>query len=416
MIKRQKQKNRQFGHSLDFSDLDNLSGIMDSFTLKPLPQIEFGFDSINSLPEHIRERGGSVLLLTGADSLKHYGNRDPILSLLDEGHLDISLVEICHEPSPQLIDSIVQQHTAQKIDVVTAIGGGSVVDAGKAVSAMLPHGEAVKQYLEGVGCRRPTGEKIPFIAIPTTAGTGSEVTSNAVISQSGKDGFKKSLRHDRYIPDLALIDPLLMRSCPPEITAACGLDTFSQLVEAYLSTKSSPVTDAIAWKGIQSVHQSLFRVYQEPEDIYGRSQMALASLCSGIVLMNAGLGVVHGLAPALGCLFPISHGAVCGTLMAAANDITLRKLEVEQQNNEALLKYTKLGKLCSTKADKSDEYYRKSFIEYLHSLTRALKIPRLSQFDVRTADLGEIAAASSNKNNPAALTHEEMLTILENRL
>lgn len=415
MTKQQKQKNR-LNHSLDFSPPDNVSGIMDSFTLKPLPKIEFGFDSINNLPDHVKEFGGSTLLLTGAGSLKHYGNRDRVLSLLNQCDLHISLVEVSQEPSPQLIDSIVQQHTAQKIDVVIAIGGGSVVDAGKAVSAMLPGGEAVKQYLEGVGFRRPTGEKIPFIAIPTTAGTGSEATSNAVISQSGKDGFKKSLRHDRFIPDIALIDPLLMRSCPPEITAACGMDTFSQLVEAYLSTKSSQITDAIAWKGIQSVHQSLLRVYEEPEDIYGRSQMALASLCSGIVLMNAGLGVVHGLAPALGCFFPISHGAVCGTLMAAANDITLSKLEAEQEDNETLLKYTKLGKLCSAKAGKSDKYYRKSFIEYLYSLTKTLKLPKLSQFNVRISDLGEIAAASSNKNNPVALTHEELLTILENRL
>ena len=389
---------------------------MDSFTLKPLPEIDFGFDSIKNLPNYVKTLGRSILLLTGAGSLKHSGNRDRVLSLLSEHDLRISLVEVDQEPSPQIIDSIVKQHTSQKIDVVIAIGGGSVVDAGKAVSAMLPVGEAVKQYLEGIGLRQPTGEKIPFIAIPTTAGTGSEATSNAVISQSGKNGFKKSLRHDRYIPDIALIDPLLMRSCPPEITAACGMDTFTQLVEAYLSTKSSPITDAIAWKGIQSVHQSLFRVYEEPDDIHGRSQMALASLCSGIVLMNAGLGVVHGLAPALGCLFPISHGAVCGTLMAAANDITLSKLEAEQKNSEALLKYARLGKLCSAKGNKSDEYYRKSFIQYLYYLAKALNLRKLSHFDVNASDLGQIAAASSNKNNPVVLTHEEMIRILEIRL
>ena len=194
------------------------------------------------------------------------------------------------------------------------------------------------------------------------------------------------------------------------------MDTFSQLVEAYLSIKATPVTDAIAWRGIKSVHQSLITVYENPENIEGRSQMALASLCSGIVLMNAGLGVVHGLAPALGGFFPISHGVVCGTLMAAANDITLRKLEAERGNHDALRKYTKLGKLHSSRPDKSDEYYRKSFIEYLYTLTTTLKLPRLSQFNVTTADLSEITAASSNKNNPLSLTKEEIVKILEIRL
>lgn len=389
---------------------------MNSFTLKPIPKIEFGPDSIVSLPHHIEQYGNKILLLTGAESLKRNGYGERIHSLLDQENLSLSHVEIDQEPSPRVIDAIVTKHPAKNVDVVISIGGGSVIDAGKAVSAMLPSGHPVTQYLEGVGSKTPSAEKIPFIAIPTTSGTGSEATSNAVISQSGRDGFKKSLRHEHYIPNIALIDPLLMRSCPPDITASCGMDTFSQLVEAYLSTKSTPVTDAIAWRGIKSVHQSLITVYENPENIDSRSQMALASLCSGIVLMNAGLGVVHGLAPALGCLFPISHGVVCGTLMAAANDITLRKLEAERQNDDALRKYTKLGKLHSSRTDKSDEYYRKSFIEYLYTLTTTLKLPRLSHFNVTTADLSEITSASSNKNNPLSLTNEEIIKIIENRL
>lgn len=389
---------------------------MNSFVLKPVPKIEFGPDSIVSLPHHVEQYGNNVLLMTGAESLKRSGYSERLRALLEKEHLELSHVVIDHEPSPQLIDSIVTGHHAKNVDVVIAIGGGSVIDAGKAVSAMLPCGHPVTQYLEGVGSKTPTAEKIPFIAVPTTAGTGSETTSNAVISQSGRDGFKKSLRHDHYIPNIALIDPLLMRSCPPHITASCGMDTFSQLVEAYLSKNGTPVTDAIAWRGIKSVHQSLVTVYENPENVEGRSQMALASLCSGIVLMNAGLGVVHGLAPALGCFFPISHGVVCGTLMAAANDITLRKLEAERENHDALRKYTKLGKLYSSRSDKSDEYYRKSFIEYLYTLTTTLKLPRLSQFNVTTADLSEITAASSNKNNPLTLTNEEIVKILEIRL
>lgn len=389
---------------------------MISFILKPIPKIEFGPDSITSLSDHVMQFGNTVLLLTGADSLKRSGYRERINALLAEKNLSLFRVKVDQEPSPQLIDAIVTEHRAKKIDVVIGIGGGSVIDAGKAVSAMLPSGLPVTQYLEGVGSKTPTGEKIPFIAIPTTSGTGSEATSNAVVSQSGKDGFKKSLRHDHYIPNTAIIDPLLMRTCPPQLTASCGMDTFSQLVEALLSTKSTPVTDAIAWRGIKFVQRSLITVYENPEDLNGRGQMALASLCSGIVLMNAGLGAVHGLAPAIGCRFPISHGVVCGTLMAAANDITLRKLEAEPEHNEALGKYTRLGKLHSSRPDKSDQYYRKSFIEYLYTLTTTLKLPRLSQFNVTAADLDEITRSSSNKNNPISLTKQEFSKIVESRL
>ncbi len=389
---------------------------MHSFTLKPLPRIEFGCHSINELPHHAKEFGTQVLFITGADSLKHHGHRDRIRSLLEEQQLNIFEITVNQEPSPEIVDAIVGHYHGDTIDLVIAVGGGSVVDTGKAVSAMLPQGKPVQQYLEGIGSSKPTGEKIPFIALPTTSGTGSEVTSNAVISRSGRDGFKKSLRHDNYIPDIALIDPLLICSCPPDITAACGMDTFSQLVEAYLSTKSSPIIDAIAWRGIKSVHQSLISVYENPEDINGRSQMALASLCSGIVLMNAGLGIVHGLAPVLGCFFPMSHGVICGSLMAAANDVTLRKLEAEQSGAEPLLKYSKLGRLFSSCKDKSDEHYRRSFIEYLYSLTQTLKLPRLSDFGVTSADFDEISSAASNKNNPATLTIEEISTIIKNRL
>jgi len=385
---------------------------MNSFDLKPFPTVQFGCHSIEKLTHHVKKYGSRTLILTGAESLRHHGHMDRISSMLDEQHVVVSAVTVSQEPSPETVDTIVEQYRTEKIDVVIAVGGGSVIDTGKAVSAMLPRGNPVVHFLESIGTRKPTGEKIPFIAVPTTSGTGSEATSNAVISRSGNTGFKKSLRHDNYIPNSAIIDPLLMCSCPPHITAACGMDTFSQLVEAYLSTKSSPITDAIAWRGIKSVRQALITVYEHPEEIDGRSQMALASLCSGIALMNAGLGVVHGLAPVLGCSFPMSHGVVCGSLMASANDVTLKKLEAEQDHTEPIAKYTKLGKLFSARKDESDEYYRTSFIEHLYSLTDILRIPRLSVFNVSSADAGTIAATASNKNNPVNLTLEEISDII----
>ena len=389
---------------------------MKPFSLKPLPRIELGADVIANLPDHINAYGSRVLLLTGSSSLERSGNGARLRALLKTAGVEVSVAAVNHEPTPALVDSIVTDHAEQRIEVVVAVGGGSVVDAGKAVSAMLPDGEPVTGYLEGVGTKKPTGRKIPFIAIPTTAGTGSEVTSNAVISQGGEHGFKKSLRHDSYIPDVALVDPGLMCSCPPHLTAACGMDTFTQLVEGYLSTKSSPLTGAIAWTGIKSVSRALLTAYENPDNLDGRSRMALASLCSGIVLMNAGLGVIHGLAPALGSIFAIPHGVVCGTLMASANDIILEKLEKEQPDSPALRKYSRLGKLFSPETDRSDDYYRKAFITCLYDLTARLAIPGLSHYGVGAADIDTIVSSAANKNNPTVLSAGEIRKLLERRL
>ncbi len=389
---------------------------MNTFTLKPLPAIEFGAGVVDKLPMLVKAFGRRALVLTGGSSLERTGDKERIHLLLQKHALSISFCTVNREPTPAMIDSIVADQAAQQIDVVVAIGGGSVVDAGKAVSAMHPEATPVTDYLEGVGTKTPTGKKIPFIAVPTTAGTGSEVTSNAVISKGGKDGFKKSLRHDNFIPDIAVVDPLLMRQCPPQLTAACGMDTFSQLVEGYLSTKSSSLTDAIALKGIELVCLSLVTAFEQPQDICARSNMALASLCSGVVLTNAGLGVIHGLAPPLGSFFPIPHGVVCGTLMAAANDIILEKLEGQEGNDSALQKYNQLGRLVSLDKNRSDAAYRRDFISFLYALTTTLGIPKLSHYNVTATDLAAIILAVSNKNNPVALSSQEIRTLLEKRL
>ena len=194
--------------------------------------------------------------------------------------------------------------TDRGIDVVLSTGGGSVIDAGKAVSAMLRVEGSVAEYLEDVGTRKHPGTKVPFVAVPTTAGTGCEATRNAVLSRVGPDGFKKSLRHDNFLPDAAVVDPVLTLSCPPDITAACGLDALTQLLESFVSTKASVLTDVLALSGLEHIGNSLVPACTNSgQDIDMRANLSYAALMSGITLTSAGLGTVHGFASSIGGLF-----------------------------------------------------------------------------------------------------------------
>jgi len=267
--------------------------------------------------------------------------------------------------------------------------------------------------------------------VPTTSGTGSEATKNAVISSVGKEGFKRSLRHDNLVPDVALVDPDLTLNCPPEITAAAGMDCFTQLTEAYLSTKSNEYSDALALEGIRAIKRSLIRSYTHGDDIEARSDMSFAALTSGICLANAGLGAVHGLAGTVGAFYDIPHGVVCGTLMAAANEMTVRELRKISRTHPGLKKYAVLGRLFSAGKGESDGYYKgesdgykvkgddfyiDSFIGYLEEITQRLDLPRLGGYGPRTEDLAVIASNSDVKNNPAELSAGIMSEILARRL
>jgi alcohol dehydrogenase len=334
---------------------------------------------------------------------------------LEDLNFNFTLAHIIAEPSPEDIDTVCSQFRDDTFDAVVAIGGGSVLDAGKAISAMLIEQRPVITFLEGVGTEKPSGKKVPFIAVPTTSGTGSEATSNAVISKVGENGFKKSLRHDNYIPDIALIDPLLTTGCPRSLTVACGMDTFTQLIEAYLSTKGSPIADALALDGIGAVIRSLENVCEDGNHLASRQDMAYASYLSGIVLANSGLGVVHAFASAIGGFFAIPHGIVCGTLMGAANRITLNKLRETGENPAALRKYTLLGQMVAPR-NSSDEQAQDYFISYLDSLTENLGIAGLGKYGIAEDALAKIVAGSGNKNNPALLSENELLEILKLRL
>jgi len=389
--------------------------MLPDFNVKPTPNLCFGPGKLSRLAMLLKHFGSRLLIVIGGHSFIS-GSHWPGLrcDLLDHG-FTFDLVHITGEPSPRDIDTICEKFSPGTIDAVIAIGGGSVLDAGKAVSAMLVENRPVAYFLEGIGIATPTGRKVPFVAVPTTSGTGSEATNNAVISSIGEIGFKKSLRHDNYIPDIALIDPTLTASCPRALTVACGMDTFTQLVEAYLSTSSSPFTDTLSLAGIQCVLRSLETTCNDGRDLAARTDMAYASYLSGIVLANAGLGTIHGFASAIGGFFTIPHGVVCGTLMAESNRAALMRLRHTGENPAALGKYANLGRMVGSEPI-PDEQAQDLFITYLDALTEKLGVARLGTYGIGEDDLDKIVAHSANKDNPARFNESELHEILQARL
>jgi len=390
--------------------------VIAPFNLKMVPQIIFGAARLMELKNVIGRFGTKPLLVLGRSSFaatEHYYSLQQVLTELD---IRAKTVHIDSEPSPAMIDAIVADPSCAEIDLVIAIGGGSTLDGGKALSAMLAEGGEVSRFLEGVGSAKPSGRKLPFIAIPTTSGTGSEATGNAVLSSVGSRGFKCSLRHDNFIPNLALVDPALTLTCPKELTVACSMDCFTQLVEGYLSTHGSAFTDALALNGIRAVRRSLGPVCADGNNLPARTDLAYAALLSGIVLGNSGLGTVHGFASAVGGLFTIPHGVVCGTLMAPANALTLKGLREAGGATPALAKYAELGKIFSERTSKPDAWYQDYFIAELERLAVELNLPKLSDFGVTTADIDRIVDKTGNKYNPVPLTREAMSEVLRRRI
>ncbi len=385
------------------------------FSFTHTPEIIFGIGAREKLLSTIRKYGDRIVLLTGKSSFDRSPRGVELINQLVSEGIKIEKYSISREPTPSDIDNIVDQNRSNKIHCVVGIGGGSVIDAGKAVSAMLMVDGSIKDYLEGVGEFEHPGTKLPYIAIPTTAGTGSEATKNAVITEIGELGFKKSLRHDNFVPNSAIVDPELMRSCSPRVTAAGGMDAFTQLLESYLSTKANPFTDALAINGMERLIPAIEKAVYSGDDLEAREEMAYASLLSGITLANAGLGVVHGFAQPLGSLFPIPHGVVCGTLMAAANKVTLDKILDSEINTIALSKYATMGAFLAKKDGKMKEHAI-LFIQYLLELTERLAIPKLSEYKVTEHDFDKIIALSGLKNHPIDLDSSDLKAILQQRI
>jgi alcohol dehydrogenase class IV len=275
---------------------------------------------------------------------------------------------------------------------------------------------SIKLYLEGVGEREHPGERIPFIAMPTTSGTGSEMTKNAVLSEVGEQGFKKSLRHDRFIPEMALIDPEMMLSCPAKLTATSGMDAFTQLLESYVSARSNPMTDALALQGIKQIKKYLLRAYLEGEqNLEARAGMSLAAMFSGISLAHAGLGLVHGFASPLGGFYDIPHGVVCGSLMAPVFAHTIDNL-ILQPDHPALQKLIIVSKVFADFKYKTELEYLQAFKEKLIHITKLLEIPRLSEYGFKEEYIPKVLENTSHKHHPVKHTSEQLMEELRSRI
>lgn len=388
------------------------------FTIARLPEIRFGSGRITELPEQVARFARRALLVTGARSFRDSAHWSTLIMGLRERGIEFHQQIISDEPSPELIDHAVATHRSAEIGVVVAVGGGSVLDGAKAIAGLLPRGNSVMDHLEGVGRGEPyCGPALPFIAVPTTAGTGSEATKNAVLSVRGSDGFKKSFRDDALVARVALIDPELLSSCPRSLMAAQGMDAFTQLLESYVSLRSNPLTDALAWSGMSAFGDGFFAALEG--DPRGRERVAYASLCSGICLAQTGLGSVHGLASPLGAFFPIPHGVVCGTLVAEASEINLRALSAREPHNPALPKYAQVGELLTGASFATASAAQAALVALLRKWTQQLELPKLAHYGMLSTDIPRVVAnsrGSSMKTNPLLLSDEELAELLERRL
>lgn len=389
---------------------------MQPFNIAGIPAVKFGSGIIRGIGTMVSGFGRKPLLVTGKNSYGFSGRREVVESGLRFEKLKFERYIVSGEPSPAVIDEASRLVREQGFDMIIAIGGGSVLDAGKAIAAMARETGSVKDYLEDVGSKQPSGHRFPLFAVPTTAGTGSEATKNAVISEQGASGFKKSLRHENYIPDIAIIDPELTLECPPEITAAGGMDAFTQLLESYLSSKATPFTDALAKSGMQYIGRFLLRAWENGKDLQAREGMAYAALLSGITLANAGLGVVHGFAQPLGSIHPVPHGVVCGTLMFAVNRLTVNKLREVEPQHRALKKYAEAGRIFSDENQLQNDDAIDFLLHIMEMYTRKMDLPRLSKYGIGESHLEDIIRITGMKNHPVSLNAGELKTILLSRL
>jgi alcohol dehydrogenase class IV len=372
-------------------------------------QILFGPGTVNEIGELTANMGKRAFFITG----KSADRAAPLIDLLDKQRVQVTQFSIAGEPTIDLALSAVESARRAACEFVIGMGGGSVLDTGKVVAALLTNSGDLMDYLEVIGRAQPLSQNpAAYIAIPTTAGTGAEVTRNAVLD-SPRHRVKVSMRSPLMLPDLALVDPELTYSLPPEITAYTGLDAFTQLLEAYVSPNANPLTDGICREGMQRAARSLQTAYFEGKHADARRDMCLASLFGGLALANAKLGAVHGFAGPLGGMYDAPHGAVCAGLLPHVIEINLQALQARDPESRAINRYKDVARIITgnSTARVSDG------ISWVRNLCSKLQVPRLAEYGIKQADFSTIVTnsknASSMKGNPILLTETELVQVLE---
>ncbi len=382
---------------------------MTEFEFATAARIIFGDGSAAQLPQLAHELGSHALLVT--DSFQP----EPVTRLIDalrDSGLKLTRFPISGEPSVEVIDEAKAVATAADCDLVISIGGGSVIDSGKAGAALIPNEGALLDYLEVIGAgKKLSADPLPFIALPTTAGTGAEVSKNAVLGSKAQR-VKVSLRDNRMLADVALVDPLLTHSVPPAVTASTGMDALTQVLEPFVSHLATPLTDGMCSEGLRRAGRSLRRVYQQLHDAPARRDMALVSLLGGLALANAKLGAVHGFAGVLGGMYGAPHGAICAALLPPVMAANIKALVEREPENPSLQRYEYAAQflLCDSSATAQDA------MDWIGATSQQFGIPGLGAYGLRAEDFDEIVAkssvSSSMKGNPIELSAAELKAIL----
>ena len=382
-------------------------GLVMRFEFATASRIIFGKGTLKEVPPLAAEMGTCALLVTG----RNVERANPLLELLNETGMKNFIFSVSGEPTTKLIVEGVQAARRNACEVVICMGGGSAIDAGKAIAALLTDSGDIMDYLEVIGRgRNLASAPAPCIAIPTTAGTGAEVTKNSVLT-SPEHKVKVSLRSPMMLPDLAVVDPELTYSMPPSITASTGLDALTQILESFVSVKSNPLTDTICLDGLKRAARSLQQACEDGSNAVARENMAIVSLYGGLALANSKLGAVHGFAGPMGAMFPAPHGVICARLLPFVMEVNVRVLR-RLSSQQLLIRYEEVAKVLTGKSDARAE----DGTAWIRDLCGTLDVPALSNFGITEDHFPELVAgskkASSMKGNPAKLTDEELTEIL----
>ena len=382
-----------------------------SFEFTAPARIIFGEGKLGDAARLAASMGSRALVVEGRS-----GRAEPLVLALREQRISTTTLRVASEPTVSLVELGTAHARGERCDVVIALGGGSVIDAAKAIAALITNEAPLRDYLEVIGKGRPlTNRSAPLIAIPTTAGTGAEVTRNAVL-MAEEERVKVSLRSALMLPAVALIDPELTYSLPSAITASTGLDALTQCIEPFVSPNANPLSDAVAREGIRRAAGALRRVFRDAADVDARRDMAVASLCGGLALANAKLGAVHGFAAPLGGMFPIHHGVACARLLPSVAEMNVRALRARAPSSSALDRYDEVARIVTgNHAARAEDA-----AAWLEALVEALAVPRLTTYGVTSEDIARVVAAarqaSSMQGNPIVLTDDELTEALRSAI